>query len=168
MHALDLYLPITEKSQSVSLCVCALGPAAPLTLQLLTHHMGASPCSTNTWEHHWLVALLIMDGAGDAFLQWGSGFISPSSSGLCVLVAGKGFKASLVGRLSFWAESKLKVDPPFIRQWQFQCGIIKHLPSSTSLEHHLLFNHILPNIVWVSLAEGSTLWDRSKSTQTEL
>lgn len=98
--------------------------------------MGASPCSTNTWEHCWLMALLFMDGAGNAFLQWGSGFISPGSSGLCVLVAGKGFKASLVGRLSFWAESKLKVDPPFIRQWHF------HVVSSNISQATLAWNII--------------------------
>ena len=172
--ALDPYLLITEKSQSVSArpgtgSSTNTAVASQITREYhLAHRLHGSITLLNKHMGALLAHSIIVHGRCWRCISSVRIRIYQSWQ-LWSLCAGcwEG-KASLVGRLSFWAESKVKVDTPFIRQWHFQCGIIKHLPSNTGLEHYLLFNHFLPNIMWVSLAEGSTLWDRRKSKQTEL
>lgn len=123
--------------RNLSLCLLTLRLAESLTLEPLTDRAGPLPHSLIAQEPglaHWsqrstaLLAdhagtlsyafivqgtLSFTGGAGAAFSQWQSGFISPGSSGLCMLVAGKGFKASSVCRVSSWSEFKLKMDPLF-------------------------------------------------------
>lgn len=141
--ALDFYLLTTEEF------VPAHPATGSSTNTAASHPSHGSTAGSLIVQGH----ILFSHGAGAAFPQRESGFISPGSSGLCLLVLGRFLKTL------WWEDFLIRVQTEngysicktVTRPvWYHQTSPKQQQPGT------LLFNYFLLNIVWVSLTEGST------------